>query len=107
MRDLPLKDVAYELGLEPDPNDKHKWLGEHHTINITGSKFYDWFEMKGGGGALDLVMHVNQCDYKQSLAWLNDRFGESAATEAVTYKTREIIQTELVPEFTTTSTRSG
>ena len=100
VRDLPLKNVAYELGLEPDPKDKHKWHSEHHIINITGSKFYDWFEMKGGGGAIDLVMHVNQCDYKQSVAWLNDRFGESAATEAVTYKTREIIQTEPVPEFT-------
>ncbi len=100
MRDLPLKDVAYELGLEPDPKDQHKWLGEHHTINITGSKFYDWFEMKGGGGAIDLVMHVNQCDYKQSLAWLSDRFGESAAIDSVTEKTREIIQTEPVPEFT-------
>jgi hypothetical protein len=100
VRDLPLFDVAYELGLEQDPKDKHKWLGEHHTINITGSKFYDWKEMKGGGGAIDLVMHVNQCDYKQSVAWLNDRFGESAATEAVTYKTREIIQTEPVLEFT-------
>ena len=100
VRDLPLKDVAYELGLEPDPKDQHKWLGEHHTINITGSKFYDWFEMKGGGGAIDLVMHVNQCDYKQSLAWLSDRFGESAAIDSVTEKTREIIQTEPVPEFT-------
>ena len=100
VRDLPLLDVAYELGLEPDSKDKHKWQNEYHTINITGSKFYDWKEMKGGGGAIDLVMHVNQCDYKQSLAWLNDRFGESAATEAVTYKTREIIQTEPVPEFT-------
>ena len=99
VRDLPLKDVAYELGLESDAKDRHKWLGEHHTINITGSKFYDWKEMKGGGGAIDLVMHVNQCDYKQSVAWLNDRFGESAATEAVTYKTREIIKTEPVPEF--------
>ena len=100
VRDLPLKDVAYELGLEPDPLDKHKWQNEHHTINITGSKFYDWKEMKGGGGAIDLVMHVNQCDYKQSLAWLSDRFGESAAIDSVTKKTREIIQTEPVPEFT-------
>ena len=100
VRDLPLKDVAYQLGLEPDPKDKHKWQNEDHTINITGSKFYDWKQMKGGGGAIDLVMHVNQCDYFQSVAWLNDRFGESAATEAVTYKTREIIQTEPVREFT-------
>ena len=99
VRDLPLKDVAYELGLEPDPFDRHKWQGEHHTINITGSKFYDWKEMKGGGGAIDLVMHVNKCDFSQSVAWLNDRLSESATIEAVNYKTREIIHTEPVREF--------
>jgi 5S rRNA maturation endonuclease (ribonuclease M5) len=99
VRDLSLKEVAYELGLEADPKDKHKWQNEHHTINITGSKFYDWKQMKGGGGAIDLVMHINECDYKQSLAWLGDRFGESATIEAVTYKTREIIRTESVQEF--------
>ena len=55
--------------------------------------------MKGGGGAIDLVMHVSECDYKQSVAWLNDNFGESATLEAVTYKAREIIKTEPVHEF--------
>ena len=99
VRDLPLKDVVYELGLEPDPLDKHKWHSQHHTINITGSKFYDWKQMKGGGGAIDLVMHVSECDYKQSVAWLNDNFGESATLEAVTYKAFEIINTEPVREF--------
>ena len=56
--------------------------------------------MKGGGGAIDLVMHVIECDYKQSVAWLNDNFGESATIEAVTYKALEIINTEPVHEFT-------
>ncbi len=100
VRDLPLAKVAYELGLNPDPKDKHKWQSEDHIINITGSKFYDWKELKGGGGAIDLVMQVNQCDFKQSVAWLNDRFGEGATIEAVTYKTREIIQEKPVLEFT-------
>lgn len=99
VRDLPLKEVAYELGLEPDRQDKHKWQNEQHTINITGNKFYDWKQMKGGGGAIDLVMHINECDYKQSVAWLGDRFGEGATIEAVTYKTREIIRNEPVQEF--------
>ena len=99
VRDLPLKDVAYELGLESDPLDKHKWQNEHHTINITGSKFYDWKQMKGSGGAIDLVMHINECDYKQSVAWLGDRFGETATIEAANYKTKNIIQTEPVREF--------
>ncbi len=100
VRDFPLEKVVYELGLNPDPKDKHKWHSEHHIINITGSKFYDWKELKGGGGAIDLVMHVNDCDFKQSVTWLNDRFGEGATLEAVTYKTREIIKEKPVLEFT-------
>ncbi|MEL7419597.1 MAG: MobV family relaxase [Cyanobacteria bacterium J06555_3] len=100
VRDLPLHDVAYELGLEPDPKDKHKWQSADHTITITGSKFYDWKQMHGSGGAIDLVMHINEYDYKQSVTWLSDRFGEGATIEAVTYKAKEIIQHEQVPEFT-------
>lgn len=100
VRDFPLEKVAYELGLDPDPKDKHKWHNQHHIINITSSKFYDWKYLKGGGGAIDLVMHVSECDFKQAVAWLNDRFGEGATIDAVTYKTREIIQTESVPKFT-------
>ena len=45
-------------------------------------------------------MHVNDCDFKQSVTWLNDRFGEGATIDAVTYKTREIIQEKPVLEFT-------
>ena len=50
VRDLPLEQVAYELGLDPDPKDKHKWQHENHIIIITGSKFYDWQHLTGGGG---------------------------------------------------------
>jgi len=28
--DVPLEQVVYELGLDPDPKDKHKWKHENH-----------------------------------------------------------------------------
>jgi regulator of replication initiation timing len=99
VRDIPLEQVAYELGLDPDPTDKHKWENSDHIINITGSKFYDWKQLKGGGGAIDLVMHINQCDFKQAVAWLGERIGESAAIQATTYHTRTIIQSEPLKQF--------
>ncbi len=99
VRDLPLEQVAYELGLDTDPKDKHKWENSNHIINITGSKFYDWKEFKGGGGAIDLVMHVNQCDFKQAVAWLSDRLGESATLTATTYHALEIIKSEPLAPF--------
>jgi len=100
VRDISLEQVAYELGLDPDPKDKHKWQNENHIINITGSKFYDWQYLKGGGGAIDLVMHVNSSDFKQAVVWLNDRFGEGAMLTATSYHAREIAKTEPVTKFT-------
>jgi Plasmid recombination enzyme/Protein of unknown function (DUF3991)/Toprim-like len=100
VRDFPLEQVAYELGLDPDPKDKHKWLNADHIINITGSKFYDWQVLKGGGGAIDLVMHVNHYDFKQAVTWLNDRLGSSAMLEATGYYAREVVLKQPVPQFT-------
>ncbi len=100
VRDTPLDLVATQLCLEPDPSDKYKWDSLENTISITGSKFYDWQQMKGGGGAIDLVMHVNQCDFKQSVAWLNERLGESAMLEAASYHAKVIAETEPVYQFT-------
>jgi hypothetical protein len=103
LRDLPLEDVAYNLGLEQDFKDK-KWRGQGHIISISGSKFYDFSgEQQGGGGAIDLVMHVLSCEFKQAVVWLSDRFGESGMLQAVTHASRTqavgIAQTEPAPSF--------
>ncbi len=104
LRDLPLEDVAYNLGLDPDDKGRGRWKGYGHIINITGSKFYDFSgEQRGGGGAIDLVMHINECSFKQAVAWLSDRFGESGMLQAVTHHAREqatqIILVEPTPKF--------
>lgn len=91
LRELPLAQVAHELGLDPDSKDKHKWRNEDHTINITGSKFYDFKELKGGGGAIDLVMYLERCNFKEAIQWLHDHFGESATLQTVTRQTQEVV----------------
>ncbi len=83
LRDLSLDLVAWQLGLTQKlGNDKY--LGENHIINIDKSKWYDFHpsQNKGGGGAIDLVMHVNQYNFKQAIAWLSDRFGKEGAIQA-------------------------
>ncbi len=103
LRDLPLEDVAWELGLD---HDHERWRGHGHIINIDGSKFYDFSpeQQKGGCGAIDLVMHVNNCNLRQAVVWLHERFGEAGAKRAAIAKTRqvtaEIIQLEPRPQFT-------
>jgi Plasmid recombination enzyme/Protein of unknown function (DUF3991) len=104
LRDLPLHSVAWQLGLiQAKGNDK--CLGENHVINIDNSKWYDFHPSQnfGGGGAIDLVMHVNQCNFKQAVAWLSDRFGEEGATRAGRsygeQQAGKAIETEPTPQF--------
>lgn len=105
LRDLPLSDVAWHLGLDRDSKNDNKWKGQGHNINIDGAKFHDFHpdKEKGGGGAIDLVMHVNDCNFKQALAWLNDRFKESGMLRAVkayaATQATEIVASEPVPQF--------
>jgi hypothetical protein len=72
LRDLPLDDIAPRLGLIQDKHDKHKWRSEGQIISINDQKFYDHFNLKGGYGAIDLVMHVQARDFKAALGWLAD-----------------------------------
>jgi Plasmid recombination enzyme/Toprim-like/Protein of unknown function (DUF3991) len=92
LREISLTQVAHELGLDPDPKDKYKWRNEQSVINITGQKFYDFKEMKGGGGAIDLVMYVEGYKFGEAVHWLKDRFGEAAALETITQQTRLTIE---------------
>ncbi len=72
LRDLPLDEVAIRLGLTQDKYDQHKWRGEGQIISINDQKFYDHANLKGGYGAIDLVMHVQAREFKQALQWLAD-----------------------------------
>lgn len=84
LRDLPLSDVAWNLGLDLEGKGKNLWKGQGHVIGIDGSKFYDFSTDSGGGGAVDLVMQVRDCKFKEAIAWLNDTFGSSDMLRAVT-----------------------
>jgi hypothetical protein len=102
LRDLPLEEVAWHLGLDKDK--KNRWEGHGHTINIDDSKFYDFSTSRGGGGAIDLVMHVRGCSYKEAIAWLSSRFGEAemlrAAIAHAQKEAKQISISEPAPQFT-------
>jgi hypothetical protein len=102
LRDLPLEEVAWHLGQDID-SDKNRWKGRNHNINIDGCKFYDFSTSRGGGGSIDLVMHIRQCPYKEALAWLNERFGSEGMLGAVTHHARLeaifLAQTSLASKF--------
>jgi flagellar motor protein MotB len=104
LRDLPLEDVAWHLGLTKTKDGK--WKGGGHIISIDEPKWYDFAPsfQKGGGGAIDLVMYVNNCQFFEAVAWLRDRFGSGGMLKAATHHAREqaqqIAQSEPAPQFT-------
>ena len=103
LRDLPLEEVAWNLGFDKADIGENRWKGLGRVININDSKWYDFTEEKGGGGAIDLVMHVNNANFRSSVAWLHDQFGEEgmlrASKASVEKQAIKIVQEEPVPTF--------
>ena len=78
VRDLPLEKVVEFLEMEPDPQDQHKWRSDGAIVSINGSKFFDHLQQTGGGGAIDLVMHVRRTSFRNAAIWLTDQVSASA-----------------------------
>jgi hypothetical protein len=77
-RDLPLTAVLEHLGCTPDARDKKNWRTPVGRMTIDGSKFYAHDQAKGGGGAIDLVMLIEETDYKGAVNRLAQDFGTGA-----------------------------
>jgi len=74
LRRVPLPAVLRETGAQRDRYDKARWHTLKGDISITGMKFMNWHQSLGGGGAIDLAMHLNDLDFKRAVAWLLRHF---------------------------------
>jgi hypothetical protein len=70
VRGIPLESVLLARGATRDPRDRSKWHTERGPLTITGEKFHDWRLGRGGGGAIDLAMHLAGVDCREAVAWL-------------------------------------
>jgi hypothetical protein len=70
VRALPLPSVLLATGAEPDLFDKAKWHTAQGVLSVTGMKFMNWSRGVGGGGAIDLVIHLNGMGFKDAVEWL-------------------------------------
>lgn len=70
LRQIPLPSVLGASGARPDPYDKKKWHTAQGIISITGMKFMNWSQNVGGGGAIDLAMHLHRLDFRAAVQWL-------------------------------------
>ena len=74
VRDLPLQFVLLATGATPDRFDEAKWHTTQGIVSVTGPKFMNWSRGVGGGGAIDLAIHLNDMGFKDAVEWLWRRF---------------------------------
>ncbi len=74
LRRIPLAAVLREAGAQRDRYDKAKWHTPKGAISITGLKFMNWQRSAGGGGAIDLAMHLNDLGFPAAVVWLQQHF---------------------------------
>jgi hypothetical protein len=82
LRALPLTDILRAVGARPDPRDPVKWHTARGVLSVNGTKFFNWNETTGGGGAIDLAMHLMGLDFKEAIGWLAHLPAASPAAQA-------------------------
>jgi len=92
LHDLPIETVAWRLGLDPLPSRRELWYG-----------YSGEYDLERVSSAIALVMQVNDCNYRQAIAWVNDQFGEAVVERvAAAYakpQALEIAKSEPRPQF--------
>lgn len=74
VRGIPLEAVLLAAGAEQDNHDKAKWHTVRGVLSVTATKFMNWNEAEGGGGAIDLAMHLENLNFKDAVQWLCNLF---------------------------------
>ncbi len=87
-RATPLLELAQRLALEQDKDKNWKDVDGGFAISITGQKFYDHKAGQGGGGAVDFVKHVMQCDFTTARDFLISNYGADSYVSNATDEAR-------------------
>lgn len=74
VRNIELQTLLLHLGARQDQLDKKKWHTLQGCLSITPHQFMNWKQQVGGGGAIDLIMHLRQCDFKSAVLYLAHYF---------------------------------
>jgi hypothetical protein len=74
-RDVALETVLTIRGAVRDRHDRRKWHTEQGPLSASGRQFMNWRLGCGGGGAIDLVMHLGAMDFWAAVVWLEQHVG--------------------------------
>ncbi len=85
VRRIELTVVLQRVGANVDKSDPAKWHTSQGVLSVTGQQFFNWTQGAGGGGAIDLIMHLEQIGFIKAVCWLADHYsyaGDQASTPA-------------------------
>lgn len=72
--DYAKKDLTFKARANPHTTRWHAHVAGHDVeLLCTGSKFWDTRAERGGGGAVDLVVHLFSLDFKRAVRLLRDK----------------------------------
>ena len=92
LRGVDLEQVLSLCDARPDDDDKHKWHTPEGVLSVNGPKFMNWNCGTGGGGAIDLVIHLKHFDFKAAVDWLAEHFPGVAAAQRLTPTSRSTLR---------------
>ena len=92
----PLDEVAPLLGYVRDPVDRTRWRRDGSVLSVTGVRYFDHLQGRGGGGAIDLVVHARGCMPSAAIRWLAGLPSAPAPTTGTSIRVRSR-QTAFVP----------
>jgi hypothetical protein len=84
VRSIALETVLACWGAQRDRRDRSQWRTPCGPLTVTGPKFFNWHQERGGGGAIDLVMHLGDMDAPTAIRWLEQYLGSAAPTASPT-----------------------
>lgn len=80
LRDIELHRVLKKTGAIMDKKDPAKWHTHQGILSINSQKFFNWTQNVGGGGAIDLIIHLYQLDFIKAICWLEDNLPSKAVS---------------------------
>jgi hypothetical protein len=80
LRFIDLPSICALFGLAPDPSDPKQFKNTEFRLCLNGYKWFDHSAGQGGGGAVDLIMHLKHLPFMAACSYLNNASGELSPT---------------------------
>ncbi len=98
VRNIDLSMLLQHHGCTKDFRDKAKWHTPQGVISVNGRKFMNWTHGVGGGGAIDLVIHLQGIGFKDAVLWLCNNFTSTLLQKSSQQRSRSPKQALKLPQ---------